>query len=1026
MDQVLDYNNFEVLTNVFKDNQLRQSVRLLCVFGCGAGEAIYATNEDKVFGFGRNRFGGLGLGTVDEHILNPTLNHTLSDRQLLNIFCGFEHWIGLTASGQCYAWGHNQFGQLGIGTIEPNPTPQLVKGLKNIKVVDMSCGGFYSLALTSDGQVYGWGHNQFGQLGDGRTETITIPKHIPIDEKIRSLSCGIKHTIALTLTGRALVWGLNSYGQLGREVRRPSFLTKPEPIPGFEDTVFAKVVCGPNHSILLTSDGYVYTLGDNKGGQIGNGSMEPQSTPFRVSDDLKFKDIIGNKENDVSIAVSMDNRVFVWGLAKNRRYLTPQDITSGDSVFDIYAKVTKTGVTFKTVVIDSKLKTWELIDEELRQQTIDRKDTKFGEKISTSPKSIETSKHSSNSKSDENKRTIEDFLNIDDLNYYDLNRLQLKTIQSIRLFYCFQRGKSVIYSTKGEDMVYGMGFNRNGCLGLGYNNEYVHKPELNQTLSGKHLIDIVCGYQHCIGLTSSGECYAWGNNKYGQLGIGSDESQDTPQKIEEFSDKTIVQISCGAYHSMAVTSDGELFSWGHNTFAQLGDKTYNSRNIPTQVLIRDRIITISCGTNHSMALSSDGKAYVWGCNESGQLGRPKEMDYRETRLKACSNRPKKIPGFDGKVITKAVCGSHYSVLLTSDGIVYAFGDNINGQMANGTTDTQFTPFALKLDKIKDIVTHWENDLLVAVSDDNRIFVWGLVNKKKVLFPQPIPESKRKSLFDIYVKLANEKVTYRTLNVFEGTIFTKDFDQNLNKLNKTQNNNNESIEDFNGLNINSNQNSSKSLNNFEENSELNSNTEQNIELMPDFTQTSNGNQNCDPFSGEVFLKHLNHCFNNPNKSDLKICSEDKVIYCNKTVLKIRNDFFWQILSQRLSDDFNNEIHINPKTYESFYAFIQYIYGMTPEISVEFITDLQKMAKHFGEPELEDLCADYCRQLRDSINILNVCAFYQMAINRGLTALETDCIEFVSKNTKNFFKSEAFQAMDDSLSKRLMNAIIKQNN
>ena len=205
MDSVLDYKNFEVIKTEFSRKKLRKGIRLLCVFGCGAGEVIYATKDDKVYGFGRNRFGGLGLGSLQEHITSPALNNTLSDKQIANIFCGFEHWIALTGEGRCYSWGHNHFGQLGIGTLESTQTPRLIKALKNVEVIDISCGGFYNLALSRDGLVYGWGHNQFGQLGDCSFECVTIPKLLHLEEDIASLSCGIKHSLALTVSGRVYV-----------------------------------------------------------------------------------------------------------------------------------------------------------------------------------------------------------------------------------------------------------------------------------------------------------------------------------------------------------------------------------------------------------------------------------------------------------------------------------------------------------------------------------------------------------------------------------------------------------------------------------------------------------------------------------------------------------------------------------------------------------------------------------------------------------------------------------------------------
>ena len=153
MDSVLNIKNFPLLESTLTDANDRKSVRLLCIFGCNASEVIFATNDDKVYAFGRNRFGGLGLGTDDENIDTPQWNTTLSDKQLSNIFCGFEHWIALTSEGQAYAWGHNDQGQLGIEGLKVTNKPLHIYELAEEVVVQMSCGAAYTMCLTAEGQV---------------------------------------------------------------------------------------------------------------------------------------------------------------------------------------------------------------------------------------------------------------------------------------------------------------------------------------------------------------------------------------------------------------------------------------------------------------------------------------------------------------------------------------------------------------------------------------------------------------------------------------------------------------------------------------------------------------------------------------------------------------------------------------------------------------------------------------------------------------------------------------------------------
>ena len=881
----------------------------------------------------------------------------------------------------------------------------------------------------TNGQVYGWGDNVCGQVGNDTLEPVLTPTHIEFEEDIVLISCGLRNSLAVTLTGRVWVWGLNSFGQLGHWTEDMEYVTRPVLLPGLEDIAIAKAVCGPHHTLLLSTDGYVFAFGDNRCGQIGNGKMKSVFKIFRIFDDNRFVDIIAHKENDVSIAVAEDHRFFVWGLIKNRRYLRPQEIRTGLSIFDVYAEVVRKSVTYKTVLIDDYLKTWERIDSQF--ESMDGFDSNQSI-LKCLSKPIERQLIRPNLMSNSNRQTIDDFVDIRRFTRYDIQLIDDKILNSIRLLYVYQRGQSVMFALL-DDTVYSLGFNRKGALGLGHRKENLREPEMNLTLSGKQIIDIVSGYEHCIGLTAYGECYSWGLNQYGQLGIGNTEDQSIPQKIDEFFDKMIVQICCGAYHSIAVTSEGELFSWGHNTFAQLGDETYNSRVRPTQVLIRGKIVFASCGSNHTMALTAQGVAYVWGSNETGQMGRPKESDFRPSRETAMCKKPQKITGFDGLTITRALCGPYHSMVLTSDGSVFTFGDNRNGQIGNGTTEPQFTPCLLNNRiKIKDILTHWENDLSIAISDDNRIFVWGLVDKNAVLKPKQINESIGKSLYDIYLRFSDCKVTYQAFNTNEDI---NRFDFNLIKTNNYSNDKqmrhhlNESKVNLNYKSVESLQssvitsNSVQSCGHNEEHNEMSVDCNQydvcppprRDSLVFDYKETLTPIEN-------VLLERVGQAFNNQNTSDVMIRSGDKVIYCHKTVLEIRNNSFWIILSKNLNE--NNEVIINSNTFDSFRAFIQFIYGLVPEVNVHSIRDLWHMSKCFEEPHLDEWCSQWILDL--SIDVNNVCPVYELAVNSELEQLKHKCFEFVANNDlKDLFGSKAFQDMDETLAKQLIRSALTRN-
>ncbi|CAG2107003.1 unnamed protein product, partial [Medioppia subpectinata] len=355
MDQLTIVREFASLAPVMADRELCRRVRLLAAFGFNGSEVLFVTAEDNAYCFGPNRFGCLGLGIdADTPVDAPRLNRHLSGVQLANLYYGFGHCIGLTACGQLYAWGENTYGQLGIGSFETTPTPVVITAFTKKRVVDITCGNRHTLALTSDGLVYGWGRNTFGQIGDGTWCWRQWPTPVSIDEPISAISCGKCHSLALSTAGRLYVWGLNDFGQLGRHrdndmkhfadgrVKERAFGECPEPVDGFEDTVVRKACCGPNHTLMLTAEGDIYAFGFNDFGQIGNGCHDNQYTPLKVDAETKFKDIVAHYDNNLSIGVSVDDKYWVWGFNyKKKKISKPYNVskwTASYTLVDVFAR----------------------------------------------------------------------------------------------------------------------------------------------------------------------------------------------------------------------------------------------------------------------------------------------------------------------------------------------------------------------------------------------------------------------------------------------------------------------------------------------------------------------------------------------------------------------------------------------------------------------------------------------------------------------------------------------------------------
>jgi len=284
-------NNLNLTIDLTKDST---SIYIVSI-KCGGTHTMFLTNNGKVYGCGNNRNGELGLGNTETDPLTPTLLDTTPFNTLTisAIACGTNHTIFLTNDGEVYGCGVNDLGQLGLGdSIIQTSSPTLLDPsyFNSSTIYAIACGANCTMFITNDGKVYGCGINTSGQLGLGHTTspilTPTLLDTSPFNTlTISAIACGANHTIFLTNDGKVYGCGSNTSGQLGLG----NTTTQPISTPTLLDTTpfntltISAIACGQNHTIFLTNDGKVYSCGSNTSGQLGLGhTTSPISTPTLI------------------------------------------------------------------------------------------------------------------------------------------------------------------------------------------------------------------------------------------------------------------------------------------------------------------------------------------------------------------------------------------------------------------------------------------------------------------------------------------------------------------------------------------------------------------------------------------------------------------------------------------------------------------------------------------------------------------------------------------------------------------------
>eukprot|EP00945_MAST-04E_sp_MAST-4E-sp1_P007226 g7226.t1 len=679
------------------------SIRVVHV-SCGSNHTVATDSNGDCYSWGLGNYGNLGHGdTHDVH--RPKLIDALKGKMVKMSGCGSKHTLVCTSKGDLYSFGHGDNGRLGNEERRGSLVPEVVEGrMQAVFVVYVAAGEAHSALIDDNGVLYTFGAGSYGRLGLGEETDALMPTSVDTlrKYKIVMVSCGAFHTMCVTKSKELWGFGGRLYGKLGDGSSSGNAMTpvciSPEAGDGSDPSGFTQIACGTFHTACLTAAGHIKTFGFDGQGQLG------------------IKDNNFANQNDPQVVHSLDT-VQSTGMAhliaeKDNKKTKLQgkrgESSSGNARAGrdaaVGARAAKSIVCIAagaqhTLACTLKGGVWSWGE---------NRDGQLGINSNVSmlyPVRVE---------------------------HHIAGKRVIKVAAGAQHSMCL--------TVRGD--VYSWGQGKQGQLGIG-KNVSESRPMLIQILQGKSVIDIAAGENHSGAVLRDGSMFTWGSGDMGKLGHGRvTRPQILPRTVRgALKKENVVSLSLGMSHSAAVTNNGQVFIWGGGWFGRLG--LGNSDNVYTPMKLEALdymfIVQVSCGGYHTMAVTTEGEVYTWGRGDE-RLGLGETLDVFEPTL-IVSLRQKQA------AIVSVCAGEEHSLAIAQNGTVYSWGKGRYGKLglAKGANDADaddnynlpgdvlanygnlIQPLNLKRPDnesadIRNILTYSNHS--VALAQDGTVYTWG--------------------------------------------------------------------------------------------------------------------------------------------------------------------------------------------------------------------------------------------------------------------------------------------------------------
>ena len=584
---------------------------------------------------------------------------------------GTSYCLAVKTDGTLWAWGSNTSGTLGNNTVIARSSPVQIGLLTNWSKV-IASGAGASFAVKTDGTLWSWGLATSGVLGLNDVASRSSPTQIGALSDWAQVAAGANFCTAIKTDGTLWSWGSGGNGRTGlNDVANRSSPTQIGALSGW-----AQVAAGNSHCIAVKTDGTLWAWGSSTG--LGNSGSVPVSSPIQIGALSDWAQVAAG--NGYSLAIKTNNTLWSWGEGSraalgNNKFVTinsPVQVGTGT-----WSKLSacKDGGTLQefsaAISAANKLHTWGLNTSGQLGQ--------LSGNVS-SPVQIGSSEWASCS-----------------------------------------TGADFCMAIKSTGTLWAWGRNNSGGSGqLGNNNVVDVYSTPNQIGSLSTWASVSCGDSHVLAVKTDGTLWAWGFGESGNLGNGTIFSNtSSPIQIGALSDWAQVAASGSAgsfiLNSAAIKTNGTLWTWGSGSSGALGSNATTNRSSPVQVGALSNWAQVSIGPSYCLAVKTDGTLWAWGSGSDGRLGTGNLLNVSSpVQIGALTNWAK---------VSASNSTTPHCLAVKTDGTLWAWGRNLEGQLGNGTKINASSPIQIGL------LTDWDsvssgNLVSIAYKTTGTLWSWG--------------------------------------------------------------------------------------------------------------------------------------------------------------------------------------------------------------------------------------------------------------------------------------------------------------